>query len=235
MSVALAAVLVISLSAPVWGSETEAVAPTRFLMMSDIHFDPMADPKLVDRPSSTESEEWRAIFESSDNKSPARYGADSNWALRHSALGQAKQALPNPDFIVLPGDLLPHNFRYRFDVSAADHSDAAYRLFVRKMMLLLVLHVEQSFPDTPILPALRGQWQIRPGVGRAQRSTLSNRHHRRDIVDAGDRRTGAQVHRPGSMLQMSQMKTARLLGAEEAVAGVAKPGQDVAVPVEAAV
>jgi hypothetical protein len=37
------------------------------------------------------------------------------------------------------------------------------------------------------------------------------------------------------MLQMSQMKTARLLGAEEAVAGVAKPGQDVAVPVEAAV
>jgi hypothetical protein len=70
ITVALAAVLVISLSAPVWGSETEAVAPTRFLMMSDIHFDPM-DPKLVDRLSSTEPEEWRAIFESSDNKSPA--------------------------------------------------------------------------------------------------------------------------------------------------------------------
>jgi hypothetical protein len=197
-TVALAAVLVISLSAPVWGSETEAVAPTRFLMMSDIHFDPMADPKLVDRLSSTEPEEWRAIFESSDNKSPARYGADSNWALLHSALGQAKQALPNPAFIVLPGDFLPHNFRYRFDVSAAGHSDEAYRLFVRKTMLLLVLQLEQTFPDTPILPALDnddsvcgGQWQIRPGVGRAQRSTLSNRHHRRDVVDAGDRRTGA--------------------------------------------
>jgi hypothetical protein len=70
MSVALAAVLVISLSAPVWGFETEAVAPTRFLMMSDIHFDPMADPKLVDRLYAAEPEEWRAIFESSDNKSP---------------------------------------------------------------------------------------------------------------------------------------------------------------------
>jgi sphingomyelin phosphodiesterase acid-like 3 len=139
ITVALAAVLVISLSAPVWGSETEAVAPTRFLMMSDIHFDPMADPKFVDRLSSTEPEEWRAIFESSDSKSPARYGADSNWALLHSALGQAKQALPDPAFIVLPGDFLPHNFRYRFDVSAADHSDAAHRLFVRKTMLLLVL------------------------------------------------------------------------------------------------
>jgi hypothetical protein len=67
ITVALAAVLVISLSAPVWGSETEAVAPTRFLMMSDIHFDPIADPKLVDRLSSTEPEEWRAIFENSDN------------------------------------------------------------------------------------------------------------------------------------------------------------------------
>jgi len=82
-------------------------------MMSDLHFDPMADPKLVDRLSSAEPEEWQAIFESSDNKTPAQYGADSNWALLHSALRQTKQTLPNPAFVVLPGDFLAHNFRRR--------------------------------------------------------------------------------------------------------------------------
>ena len=33
---------------------------------------PMADPKLVGRVFAAEPEEWRAIFESSDNTAPAR-------------------------------------------------------------------------------------------------------------------------------------------------------------------
>ena len=36
--VALAAVLVIALSAPVRSADTEAVGATQFLMMSDLHF-----------------------------------------------------------------------------------------------------------------------------------------------------------------------------------------------------
>ena len=55
-------------------------------MMSDPHFDPMAEPKLVNRLSAAEPKEWRAIFESSEDKTPARYGTDSNWARLHSAL-----------------------------------------------------------------------------------------------------------------------------------------------------
>jgi sphingomyelin phosphodiesterase acid-like 3 len=109
--VALAAALLIFPTAPVQGAATEAVGPTQFLMMSDLHFDPMADPKLVDRLSAAEPEEWRAIFESSDNKTPARYGADSNWPLLSSALHQTKVTLPNPGFVILPGDFLAHNFR----------------------------------------------------------------------------------------------------------------------------
>jgi hypothetical protein len=66
--VASAAVLVISLAAPVRGADTEAVGPTQFLMMSDLHFDPMAEPKLVDRLSAAEPKEWRAIFENSADK-----------------------------------------------------------------------------------------------------------------------------------------------------------------------
>ena len=148
----LAAMLSLALSTPGRGADTETVEPTQFLMMSDLHFDPMANPKLVDRLSSAEPEEWPDIFESSDNKTPARYGADSNWALLHSALWQTTQTLPSPAFVVLPGDFLAHNFRRQFDTAAADHSDAAYRLFVRKTMQFLALQLEHTFPDTPILP-----------------------------------------------------------------------------------
>ena len=164
----LAAMLSLALSTPGRGADTGTAGPTQFLMMSDLHFDPMADPKLVDRLSSAEPEEWPDIFESSGNKTPARYGADSNWALLRSALWQTKQTLPNPAFVVLPGDFLAHNFRHQFDAAAADHSDAAYRQFVHKTMQFLALQLERTFPDTAILPALGnddlycGNYQLQP-------------------------------------------------------------------------
>jgi hypothetical protein len=58
----LAAMLSLALSTPGRGADTETVGPTQFLMMPDLHFDPMADPKLVDRLSSAEPEEWPGHF-----------------------------------------------------------------------------------------------------------------------------------------------------------------------------
>jgi hypothetical protein len=156
------------MSAPVQGADAEVVTLTQFLMMSDLHFDPMTDPKLVDRLSAAEPEEWQSILESSDNKTAARYGADSNWPLLHSALRQAKQTLQTPAFIILPGDFLAHNFRHQFDAATTDHSDAAYRTFVRKTMQYLALQLKQTFPEAPILPALGnddsycGNYQLQP-------------------------------------------------------------------------
>jgi sphingomyelin phosphodiesterase acid-like 3 len=138
-------------------------------MISDLHFDPMADPKLVDRLAVADPEEWHAVFESAADTGLARYGKDTNWPLLRSALGQMKEALPEPAFLLVPGDFLAHNFRRGFDASAADHSDAAYRLFVRKTMQFLALQLEQTFPDTPILPTLGnndglcGDYQLQPG------------------------------------------------------------------------
>ena len=94
-------------------------------MISDLHFDPMADPKLVDRLAVADPEEWHAVFESAADTGLARYGKDTNWPLLRSALGQMKEALPEPAFLLVPGDFLAHNFRRGFDASAADHSDDA--------------------------------------------------------------------------------------------------------------
>jgi hypothetical protein len=150
----LAAFLVCGLSPPAWGAESEAAGSAQFLMISDLHFDPMADPKLVNRLAAADPDAWQAILESSDTNGVSRYGKDSNWPLLRSALGQMEEALPAPAFLLLPGDFLAHNFRREFDASAAERTDAAYRLFVQKTMQFVALQLAHALPDTPILPAL---------------------------------------------------------------------------------
>ena len=137
--------------------------------MSDLHFDPMADQGLVDQLAAAEPEQWSAVLDSSSDRSLGRYGRDSNWMLLRSALQHMAETLPKPAFVLISGDFLAHGFRQEFDAAAKDHSDAAYRIFVRKTMQFLGLQLEQNFPATPILPALGnndeecGDYQLQPG------------------------------------------------------------------------
>jgi sphingomyelin phosphodiesterase acid-like 3 len=139
------------------------------LVMSDLHFDPMADQGLVDQLAAAEPEQWSAVLDSSSDRSLGRYGRDSNWMLLRSALQHMAETLPKPAFVLISGDFLAHGFRQEFDAAAKDHSDAAYRIFVRKTMQFLGLQLEQNFPATPILPALGnndeecGDYQLQPG------------------------------------------------------------------------
>jgi sphingomyelin phosphodiesterase acid-like 3 len=137
--------------------------------MSDLHFDPMADPRLVDRLAAAELEQWRPILESSDDTSLSHYSRDTNWMLLRSALRREKDALPKAAFVLIPCDFLAHTFRREFDAAASDHSDAAYRVFARKTMEFLAQQLGQTFPNTAILPAignndeLCGDYQLQPG------------------------------------------------------------------------
>ena len=153
-------------------SQPAAPAPAvagQVLVMSDLHFDPMADPGLVDQLAAVEPEQWSAVLDSSSDRSLGRYGRDSNWMLLRSALRHMAETLPKPVFVLISGDFLAHGFRSEFDAAAKDHSDAAYRIFVRKTMQFLGLQLEQNFPATPILPALGnndeecGDYQLQPG------------------------------------------------------------------------
>jgi sphingomyelin phosphodiesterase acid-like 3 len=153
-------------------SQPAAPAPAvagQVLVMSDLHFDPMADPGLVDQLAAVEPEQWSAVLDSSSDRSLGRYGRDSNWMLLRSALQHMAETLPKPGFVLISGDFLAHGFRQEFDAAAKDHSDAAYRIFVRKTMQFLGLQLEQNFPATPILPALGnndeecGDYQLQPG------------------------------------------------------------------------
>ncbi len=139
------------------------------LVMSDLHFDPMADQRLVDGLAAAEPEQWSAVLDSSSDRSLGRYGRDSNWMLLRSALQHMANTLPKPAFVLISGDFLAHGFRQEFNTAARDHSDAAYRIFVRKTMQFLGEQLQQIFPATPILPALGnndeecGDYQLQPG------------------------------------------------------------------------
>ena len=165
LRVLLGCALWLALSLPAWSAEGP---PSTMLLLSDIHFDPMADPALVDRLAAAPPEEWRAILESKGDTRLGRYGRDSNWGLVRSALAQMKETLPRPAMVVIPGDFLAHGFRREFDAAARDHSAAAHRDFVRKTMRFLALQLGDAFPDTPILPALGnndddcGDYQVEP-------------------------------------------------------------------------
>ena len=79
------------------------------------------------------------------------------------------ETLPKPAFVLVSGDFLAHGFRREFNAAAGDHSDAAYRVFVRKTMQFLGQQLEQTFPATVILPALGnndeecGDYELQPG------------------------------------------------------------------------
>lgn len=155
-----------------WAAVARAAEPPaseQFLALSDIHFDPMADPHLVDRLAAVGPAEWPTVLDESGDKSLGRYGADTNWRLLHSALAQMQATLPHPAFVLITGDFLAHHFRERFNAAASDHSDAAFRGFVDKTMGFLALQLQGAFPGTAILPALGnndeicGDFELQPG------------------------------------------------------------------------
>jgi hypothetical protein len=84
-------------------SQPAAPAPApavagQVLVMSDLHFDPMADSRLVDQLAAAEPEQWSAVLDSSSDRSLGRYGRDSNWMLLRSALQHMAETPPKPVF-----------------------------------------------------------------------------------------------------------------------------------------
>jgi sphingomyelin phosphodiesterase acid-like 3 len=131
----------------------------RFLVMSDLHFNPMDDPSLLDRLAAAEPSEWPTILENAHNAALSSYGHDTNWPLFRSTLEAMQRWLPNPVLVMVPGDLLAHNYRNKF-AAASDHSDAAFRGFVSKTVAFLAAELRQRFPDAPVLLTLGNNDEI---------------------------------------------------------------------------
>jgi hypothetical protein len=78
----------------------KAASSNKFLIASDIHFDPMADPTLVAELAASEPAQWEAILQRSKPARLSQYGQDTNWWLLQSALDQMRKTLPHPAFVM---------------------------------------------------------------------------------------------------------------------------------------
>lgn len=126
----------------------------KFLSVSDIHFDPFADPAIVAKLEAANASQWEAIFASSTVTAFSTYGSDVNEPLLRSAVGEMKKQLPSPAFVLISGDFLAHKFDKLFQQYATDKSQAAYTAFVGKTIAYVASRLREAYPGVRIYPAL---------------------------------------------------------------------------------
>lgn len=138
---------------------TQAFAQTpsaRFLILSDFHFDPFdgLDRTQFAALAAAPLEDWPAHLA---RQPLAAYGRDAPCSLVEHALADARRNVPEPDFILYPGDFLAHRWQQKYDQLAPKlraQDRAAYEDFTARAMRFVVDHVRQAFPSTPFLPVL---------------------------------------------------------------------------------
>ena len=137
------------------------------VILTDIHFNPLADKTLGDALAAAAAEEWPAILDRGTERMSS-YGADTDWKLLRAALA-AIAAQKKPDFVLLPGDFLVHSFRNVFNSSVTAHDDAAFRRFAATTLSFLALQLEAAFAHAPLFPVLGnndsdcGDYGVQPG------------------------------------------------------------------------
>ncbi len=123
----------------------------KFLIASDIHFNPMADAALVLKLQAAEPSQWESILQHTSPDTFSPYGQDTNWWLLQSALNEMRKTLPHPAFVMFTGDLLAHQFPQKYLHATHDEDPEHYRAFVLKTVEFLALELSKRFPGTKIL------------------------------------------------------------------------------------
>ena len=138
-----------------WHAASATPPPRRpnhtFLIAADLHFNPMADAKLVDGLNASGPTKWEAILDRSQPTAFSQYGQDTNWWLMRSALDAMRTTLPHPAFILVTGDMLAHEFPSLYRQAATKNDPESYRSFVLKTMQFIALQLQRRFPHTAIL------------------------------------------------------------------------------------
>jgi sphingomyelin phosphodiesterase acid-like 3 len=135
------------------------------LLISDLHFDPLADPSLVKQLIDAPVGDWETIFFSSKQTGYAHAPQDANYPLIKSALSAAAGQC-SVDFVVGMGDYLRHNFEQAF-LKTGGTSDE-FTDFATKTALFIVRALQTDF-RVPVYFALGnddspcGDYRVDPG------------------------------------------------------------------------
>jgi len=133
---------------------TDTGATGNFLLFSDVHLNPFADPSLVPALASSDVSAWKGILSSSSNTAYSAYGTDSNFRLFESALDDMAARAGNISTIIYPGDVLSHSFNQTYAALTGDKSQAGLDSFVQKTADFFVQEVHSHFPKSRVLMAI---------------------------------------------------------------------------------
>ncbi len=135
-------------------SQRALAATQQWLVVSDIHFDPFADPRIADRLASSSVTRWRAIFSSNGPQPYSNYGSDTNFELLESTLDGMRNQINDPPVVIISGDFFAHGFRDKFNRTVRNHDDGHYESFVENTMRFLANEFRAAFPRARLLPAV---------------------------------------------------------------------------------
>ncbi len=124
------------------------------MLLSDIHFDPFYDPSIVSKLIAADYTTWESIFEQSTVTSFGAYNIDTYYPLFKSAMHEMPVIEANPDFIIITGDFISHNFEEVYqDLTGVNNTDS-FKKFIIKTERFITDQLAKKYPNTPILPVL---------------------------------------------------------------------------------
>lgn len=125
-----------------------------FLSLSDIHFNPLYDPGLWKELVKDDYADWQGVFAKSSVSGMGTYGNDINYNLLRSALDNMSRQAPDPDFIIITGDFLAHEFQDTFRSVTHIQDPKSVAAFSDKTISFVTLMITQTFPHATIYPVL---------------------------------------------------------------------------------
>ena len=141
-----ALVFILVMLCSLWGPPFGAFASgQKVLNLSDIHFNPFDRQFLVSDLQNSAAAQWKGIFESSGKNPLCSIGDETNYGLLDSSLRAMAAALPKPDYILLTGDLLAHDFSERYQKATGDQTEAGLRSFIKKTVTFMADLISGTF------------------------------------------------------------------------------------------
>ncbi|MEZ4688652.1 MAG: metallophosphoesterase [Ignavibacteria bacterium] len=135
-------------------SNAQIKTDKKFLNFSDLHFDPFYDSTIVDDLINSDYTEWESIFLNSKDQKINLYRSDSNFPLFKSSMEEMSSRIPDPDFIIITGDFMGHDFSEEYyKYSGIDNIDSLYS-FKAKAIKFITSYILKFYPNTLIYPTV---------------------------------------------------------------------------------
>jgi hypothetical protein len=131
--------------APDWDQPSSQI-----LSFTDLHFNPFADPELLQDLAELPAASWDEFLARRASKDLSTYGKDANYALFDSLLENARAKIPNPDFILFSGDFLAHHFNQNYDAAFPSAGPAERDAFILKTVQFIAEKVAKAFPEVSV-------------------------------------------------------------------------------------